>query len=362
MPPDHNQLFAAARKPRVCITGANGFIGSHVADAFAKAGIPLLCQLRPGSSNTNLMEGGHDHQLLYSHLDTPGAIDFLTHAFCGLECVIHIAGRSCDWGSYRQFESGNVLATRNVCEAVLRAGVRRLILTGSISSYGEEHHPEPKNEDDAYAPRQHYPLGGLFPSAMNHYRETKAEASRWAVEFAHQYGLQLTLLEPVWIFGERESSSGFLEYLDVARILPVVPGRRTNIFPVLYVLDLARVFLHVFREQPQGVEKFIVGSRQQRTMQEVYTAFCLAADIRPPLLLPRLPCMISGILLEVLWTLLRRRNPPPISRSRVNMLFDSIPFSAEKFHQTFGPFPETPFEESVRNTIAWYHQNRSSHQ
>jgi nucleoside-diphosphate-sugar epimerase len=347
------------RKFRVCITGANGFIGSNVADAFAEAGIPPLCQLRPGGSVANLTERGHVHQLFYSHLDTPGAVESLTRAFRGLECVIHIAGRSCDWGSYRQFESGNLSATRHVCESALRAGVRRLILTGSISSYGEEHHPEPKNEDNAYAPRQMYPLGRFFPSAMNHYRETKAEASRWAMEFARQHGIQLTLLEPVWIFGERESSSGFLEYLDAARILPGVPGCRTNIFPVLYVRDLARAFLQVFQKQPQGVEKFIVGSQRQRTMLEVYAAFCLAADIRPPRLLPRTPCMILGVMLEVLWTLFRRKTPPPISRSRVSMLFDSIPFSADKFHQTFGPFPETPFEEAVRNTITWYHQNRS---
>jgi len=359
MSPDHIQSSSNERKPRVCITGANGFIGSHVADVFAEAGIPVLCQLRPDSSAANLMEEGHDHKLLYSHLDTPEAVECLTHAFCGLECVIHSAGRSCDWGSYRQFESGNLTATRYVCESALRAGVRRLILTGSISSYGEEHHPEPKREADPYAPRQRYPLSGLFPSAMNHYRETKAEASRWALEFASLHGLQLTLLEPVWIFGERESSSGFLEYLDVARILPVVPGCRTNIFPVFYARDLARAYLQVFKNQPQGVEKFIVGSRQQRTMQEVYTTFCLAADIRPPRLLPRLPCMMLGVMLEVLWTLFRIRNPPPISRSRVDMFFDSIPFSAEKFHQTFGPFPETPFEEAVRNVIAWYHQDRS---
>jgi nucleoside-diphosphate-sugar epimerase len=127
---------------------------------------------------------------------------------------------------------------------------------------------------------------------------------------------------------------------------------------VLYVHDLAHAFLQVFQKQPQGVEKFIVGSQQQRTMQEVYKAFCLAADIRPPRLLPRIPCMVLGVLLEFLWTLFHSKNPPPISRSRVNMFFDSIPFSAEKFHQTFRPFPETPFEEAVRNTIAWYHQHR----
>lgn len=359
MCPDSKQLLENTRKPRVCITGSNGFIGSHVADTFAEAGIPALCQLRPGSSDTNLQECGYEHQLLHSPLDTPEVVEPLTQSFQGLECVIHIAGRSCDWGSYPQFELANLSATRNVCKSALRAGVKRLILAGSISSYGEEHHPKPKSEDEDYAPRQHYPLGELFPSAMNHYRETKAEASRWALKFARQHQLQLTLLEPVWIFGERESSSGFLEYLDVARILPVVPGCRTNIFPVLYVHDLARAFLQVFLKQPQGVENFIVGSQQQRTMQEVYTTFCLAADIRPPRLLPRLPCMVLGVLLEVLWTLFRSRNPPPISRSRVNMLFDSIPFSAEKFHQSFGPFPETPFEEAIQNTVAWYHRQRS---
>lgn len=361
MTPDRNRSLPQGQQPRLCITGANGFIGSHVADAFAEAGIPPLCQLRPGSSKANLLEGGHPHQLLYCHLDSPQAAESLTQSFFGLECVIHIAGRSCDWGSFRQFASANLAATRHVCEAAWRAGVKRVIVTGSISSYGEEHHPQPKNEDYPYAPRQRYPLGGLFPSAMNHYRETKAEASSWALEFARRHGLQLTLLEPVWIFGERESSSGFLEYLDAARILPAVPGCRRNIFPVLYVRDLAAAFLQVYRQQPPGVEKFIVGGRRQRTMQEIYSALCLAAGIRPPRLLPRLPCMILAVVLEAVWTLLRMRNPPPISRSRVNMFFDSIPFSAEKFHRTFGPCPETPFAEAVWNTIAWYQENRSSH-
>ena len=359
MQTEYKRLGENSRKPRICITGSNGFIGSHLADTFAEAGIAPLCQLRPGSTDANLKASGHNHQLLYSPLDTPEAVDFLTQSFQGLKCVIHIAGRSSDWGSYQQFELANLSATRNVCESALRAGVKRLILAGSISSYGEEHRLKAKSEDDEYAPWQSYPLDKIFPSAMNHYRQTKAEASRWALAFARQHGLQLTLLEPVWIFGERECSSGFLEYLDVARILPAVPGCRSNIFPVLYVRDLARAFLQVFQKQPQGVEKYIVGSRQQRTMHEVYTALCRAAGIRCPWLLPRLPSMGLGVLLEFLWTLLRRKSPPPISRSRVNMLFDSIPFSAEKFHQTFGPLPETPFEEAVQNTITWYRQDRN---
>lgn len=358
MCPKNNQSFENSRKPRVCITGANGFIGSHVADTFAKAGIPVLCQLRPSSSDANLRETPYDHRLLHSQLDTTESISILTESFKGLECVIHTAGRSCDWGSYSQFELANLKATRNVCESALSAGVKQLILVGSISSYGEEHHPKPKNENYTYSPRQSYFLSDLFPSAMNNYRVTKAEASLWAMDFARQHNIQLTLLEPVWIFGERESSSGFMEYLDTVRILPAVPGCRTNIFPVMYVHDLARAFLSVFQAQPKGVEKYIVGSLQHRTMQEIYSAFCLAANIRPPYLLPHFPCMTLGVLLEMLWTFFRSKTPPPLSRSRVDMLFDSIPFSAEKFHENFGPIPETPFEEAIMNTVTWYHQKR----
>ncbi|MGW8161803.1 MAG: NAD-dependent epimerase/dehydratase family protein [Desulfobulbales bacterium] len=352
-------MLKTSPRPQVCITGSNGFIGSHVADAFFEAGIPVLCQLRPGSPDANLKEAGHCHHLIRCPLDNPEAIDSLAQLFQGLECVIHVAGYSSDWGSYSLFEAGNIVSTRNVCTAALRAGVRRLIVAGSISSYGEENHLQPKSEKDMYAPRQRYPLGALFPSAMHYYRESKAEASRWAMDFAGRHGLQLTLLEPVWIFGERESSSGFLEYLDTARILPLIPGCRTNIFPVFYVRDLARAFLLVFQRQPQGVNRYIVGSLRQRRMHDIYSTFCHAADIRPPRLLSRPPCMIIGMLLEALWCFTRRRHPPPLSRSRVTMLFDSIPFSAEKFHKTFGPFPETPFAEAVQNTTDWYKHNRN---
>ncbi len=344
---------------RVCITGANGFIGSHVADAFAQAGIPVVCQLRPGSSETHLREAGLDHVLLRLPLDKSDAVKALANSFQGLDCVIHIAGRSCDWGSRASFERANVSATKNVLEAARLAGVKRIILAGSISSYGEEDHPNPKDETFPFHPRQLVPLGRFFPSAMNHYRETKARATQSAMEFSVQHGIQLTVLEPVWIFGEREASSGFMEYLDSVRSLPLAPGCPTNLFPVFYVRDLAQAFLRVYQNQPAGVERFIVSSLRKQTMWEFYLALCQEAKIRSPWLVPRLPSMILGTTLELMWTLLGCKHPPPLTRSRVEMFFDSIAFSGKKFHQTFGPFPETPFPLAIHNTVAWYEQDRS---
>lgn len=338
----------------MCVTGANGFIGSHVVEMFEQEGVACLCLVRPGSPVGNLLEAVGRPRIARAHLESSEARDVLVETFRGVDCVIHVAGRSSDWGRAASFERANVQATRNVFLAAHEAGVRRIILAGSISSYGESDSPHCKDEDWPANPLQTYPLGRWFPSAMNHYRRTKWEATRWAMEFAKENDLHLTVLEPVWIFGERESSSGFYEYLDAVRSFPVVPGSRTNLFPVLYVRDLARAFLRVYRLQRPGVERFIVGSLRERTMEETHGAMRRRAGIRPPWLLPRGPSMILGTLLEFLWTLAGSTAAPPLTRSRVAMMFDSIRFSAERFHRVFGPFPETPFHEAIERTVSWY--------
>ena len=88
---------------------------------------------------------------------------------------------------------------------------------------------------------------------MNYYRDSKAIATKKAIEFAKENDLNLTILEPVWVYGEREFHTGFYEYLkDVKNGLPVVPGCKKNKFHVVYAGDVADAFYLVYQKNDQG--------------------------------------------------------------------------------------------------------------
>lgn len=276
----------------------------------------------------------------------------------GVDTVIHTAGKSTDWGSREDFYRNNVIGTMNVLTACRDAGIRNLIITGSISSYGEEDCPVTKSESSPS--NSHYPyfLDKWFPSAMNYYRDTKAELTLQAVKFAEENKLHLTVLEPAWVYGEREFNTGFYAYLKAVKDgMSIAPGCKTNDFQVIYARDLAQAYLSAYRARLSGVHRIIVGNPTAVKLNDLYRLFCKTAGIAPPKLLPKWTVYPVGFVLELCATIVKAKKPPLLTRSRVNMLYDNISFSSRKAKDLLGFEAMTPLEVGIAATIAWYKQH-----
>ena len=163
----------------ILITGASGFIGGHVAKYFTEKGERITCLLRPGS-DTSFIDDLQINKTIGDILE----MESLIKAFKGIDFVIHVAAKVGDWGKYEDFYKTNVQGTLNVLKAALHNKIHNVIITGSVSSYGEEDCPKPKDESSPY--RSHYPyfLDKMFPSAMNYYRDTKALMTSESIAFA----------------------------------------------------------------------------------------------------------------------------------------------------------------------------------
>ena len=76
---------------------------------------------------------------------------------------------------------------------------------------------------------------------MNYYRDTKAIGTKEAIKFASENVLNLTILEPTWVYGEKEFNTGFYSYLQTVKTgIPFFLGSKKNMFSVIYAEDLAR--------------------------------------------------------------------------------------------------------------------------
>jgi len=335
---------------KILITGASGLVGSHVAEKFIKEGIPVTCLVRKTSDLKWIKQ--NNLEVVYGDLADKAS---LINALNGFDFVIHTAAKARDWGKYRDFYEINVKGTINLLEACLANKIKNVIFTGSISTYGEENNYSVKSEESPH--NSHYPYFAhkIFPSAMNFYRDTKAEATRQAINFSKEHKLNLTVLEPGWIYGEREFHSGFYEYLqEVKNGMRFAPGSTRNRFQIIYAGDLANAYYLVYKKKFKGINRYIIGGEPAEKMDNIYQVFCDEAGYAKPKLVPKWILYPIGFCSELIYSILGSKKAPTLTRSRVNMFYDNIEFSSQKAEKEVGLHPEYSLKEGISRTVKWY--------
>lgn len=168
---------------KAVITGANGFLGTHLALALARRGDQVRCLVREGGDRSGL--GDPRLALAVGDVTAPKT---LGPAVEGADVVFHLAGIR--RGTTRDdFMRVNVEGTRLVAEAMVQAGARRLVLAGSLAASGPSVGGRPREESDPFCPEEWY-------------GESKAEAERVAFSFSGP--LEVTSCRPSRVVGPRD--------------------------------------------------------------------------------------------------------------------------------------------------------------
>jgi nucleoside-diphosphate-sugar epimerase len=130
-----------------------------------------------------------------------------------------------------------------VLNACVINGIKDVIVTGTNAVYGEEHSTAIKNERSPYNSHYRYFLDRIFPCKLNYYRDTKCIAAQKAIDFSKREGINLTILDPVWVYGENGRDTVFLQYIKSAgQGVSLSPGSRKNKFHVVYAVDVAQAY------------------------------------------------------------------------------------------------------------------------
>ena len=187
---------------KVLVTGAGGFIGSHLTEALAVAGATTTAMVRynSGSSIGNL--AFLDAQTRDAIRVVSGNIedsDFVYKAVDGQDIVFHLAALIAIPYSYeapRSYVRTNVEGTLNVLEAARRYNIARVVHTSTSEVYGTALRT-PIDED--------HPLQGQSP-----YSASKIAADKLAESYHRSFGAPVTTLRPFNTFGPRQSARAFI--------------------------------------------------------------------------------------------------------------------------------------------------------
>jgi nucleoside-diphosphate-sugar epimerase len=199
---------------KVLVTGASGFLGSHVAEQLKIKGHEVRCLVRKSSDKSFLERLGVE--LAYGAVEDKDAV---ARAVEGIDAVVHSAGLV-KARRPEDFAATNVEGTRILLEASLdrRTEVRRFVLVSSLTAHGPSHDGEP-------VPLFHNPV------PVTHYGRSKLAAEQLVRGAAKD--LPVTVIVPPAIYGPRDRemltffqslSNGFFPVLADAQKLSVVYG------------------------------------------------------------------------------------------------------------------------------------------
>jgi nucleoside-diphosphate-sugar epimerase len=320
------------------ITGARGQLGSHIAEQLRAAGQPVRALVRPGKDTAFLRDLGVE--LIEGDLADADAVRRAAH---GVDAVYHCAARVSDWGPWSVFEVEAVTSTRNVVDACRSADVRRLLHVSSISVYG---HPKvPRGTAIA----EDTPLGQRF-WMWDYYPRAKLLAEQIAREFP-----RVTVVRPSWMYGPRDRvTMPRLMPALLARRVPIL-GRGDNLLNIIYVGDVAAGAIRAAAEPRAVGQAYNLCSTGEVTQRAMVDAMTDALSL--PRIHKRMPYFVAmqfAFFQEALGRLLRRSNPPTITRRAVYLVGRSTAFSIAKAAAELDWRPRTGIQEGVRRSVEWF--------
>ncbi|MGB8063575.1 MAG: hopanoid-associated sugar epimerase [Candidatus Sulfotelmatobacter sp.] len=321
------------------VTGATGFLGSHVARVLSEQGAELRLLVRPTSNLKNL-------QRLKAETATGDLRDAasLEKAMAGCDTVFHVAADYRLWvRDPAEMYRSNVAGTRAILEAARRNGVRRIVYTSSVGTIGFTGDGKPADEDSPVA----------LADMIGHYKRSKFMAEQIALE-AGRSGLQVVTVNPTTPVGEQDvkpTPTGRIVLDFLKRKFPAYVETGLNLVDVR---ECARGHVMAMEKGKSG-ERYILGG-EDLTLKQILDKLAKLTGLRSPTVkLPYIFAFAAGVVDEAITGGLLHREPRA-TVDTVRMGRKKMFASSAKAERELG-WKLVPVEDALRRAVDWFRAN-----
>ncbi|MES1245472.1 MAG: NAD-dependent epimerase/dehydratase family protein [Acidobacteriota bacterium] len=322
---------------KVLVTGGTGFTGKALVRRLIDLGHQVVAlDSKEGLKTREIRDWGAE-VILGSVTD----MDVVRRAVRGAEVVHHVAAafREMDVPESHYYDV-NVNGTRNVFQAALDEGVRKVVSCSTCGVHGNVDHP-PAGEEAPIQP-------------ADYYQRTKWEAEPVALEFSRR-GLGTTILRPAAIYGPGDPERFHLIFKRVAKgTFPMFGSGRTLYHP-LYIDNLVDAFVLAMEDGRGDGEAYLIADEQYLEIEDLVRRVgrALGVEVKIPHF-PAWPVVAVGHVVE------KACKPfgivPPIFPRRVDWYRQNRAFRIDKARRDLGYRPRVGIDEGLRRTAEWYRQ------
>lgn len=260
----HRWFVARFEMTKVLVTGAGGFIGSHLAELLVHEGFSVRAFVRYNARGTWgwLEESPCKNDIEVMSGDVRD-YDSVYRALQGCDAVFHLAaliGIPYSYVSPLAYIRTNIEGTYNVLEAARQLGTAQVLVTSTSETYGTAQ----------YVPiDERHPLVGQSP-----YSATKIAADQLAISYYRSFNLPVKIVRPFNTYGPRQSARAVIptivtQILSGARVLKL--GNLSPTRDLTFVQDTVRGFLAIYRANGLYGEPTNIGMNQEISIGELAT-------------------------------------------------------------------------------------------
>lgn len=318
------------------VTGATGFVGSHVARALADQGAELRLLMRPTSRTDNIADLRAEVAL--GDLRDP---ESLRNTMTGCEFVFHVAADYRIWvRDPDEMYRANVEGTKAIIGAARESGVRRVVYCSSVATMGFTETGQIVDEDTPVS----------LDDMIGHYKRSKFLAEQVALE-AGRAGADVVVVNPTTPVGENDIRPTPTGHIIVDFLLRKFPAYVDTGLNLVDVKEVARGHLLAMEKARPG-ERYILGG-ENLTLKQILDQLSAVTGLPSPKLRVPHAVAMTFAAFDQFFTGVVRNREPRATIDAVKMGRKKMFASSAKAERELG-YTVVPVENALRRAVEWF--------
>lgn len=315
------------------ITGAAGFMGSHVVEHLANMGVRVRATARPRKATPFFDRLGVE--FVGADLTKPETIPPLFEG--GVDRVFHL-GAICNFSTpYEQLCPTNVQGVERITEAAMKAGVKVFVHVASTSAYGP-YRGRPFREDDKREPQDDY-------------GKSKRDGENLVLRRI-QEGMPAVMTRPCTVYGPR-CNDGAGKAFSRPTSITAIPGSGKQLLSNIRAEDVASAIEYLSHREESIGQIYNLADDSNPTVEESLVLAAEAFGTKPPKM--HVPLGVVKAMARVQgWAAARKGQIPDLEYDAVRYLYDDYVVDISKLKATGFQLMYPDFRESMEQLKAWY--------
>lgn len=321
------------------VTGATGFLGSHVARVLAAEGAQLRLLVRPTSDLRNIEDV--DAERVVGDLRDPASIE---KALAGCDAVFHVAADYRLWvRDPEQMYRANVEGTRALLQAARRQSVRRIVYTSSVATMGFSSNGTLADEESPVS----------LVNMIGHYKRSKFMAEEVAFEAARS-GADVVIVNPTTPIGERDVKPTPTGRIVVDFLKKKFPAYVDTGLNLVDATECARGHVQALEKGKRG-QRYILGGENLTLKQILDRLAAITGLPSPKVKLPYIFALATGVVDEMVTGRMLGKEPRA-TIDAVRMGRKKMFVSSGKAERELG-WKTVSVEGAMRRSVEWFRAN-----
>jgi nucleoside-diphosphate-sugar epimerase len=334
---------------KVFVTGATGFVGSHLIKALLKRKESVTCLVRTQKQARKLKNKGC--QAVIADLSDPGLEEKLKPILKNTQVVFHLAAVFAEWGpSKKEYQEINIKAVKKLLQASWEANVKHVIVTSTTHVLGNPPRKLPASEKSSPAP-------------ASEYARSKLAAEKLALAYFNK-GLPTTIIRPSFVYGPEDKKGAISRFFNqVKEGKMIIVGKGKNRFQLVYVKDLVNAYLAAAKKQGRG-KIYVIAGKEAVSLNKLFVMIARALKVEPAqvIKIPQWLALPLSYPLALVFAIGRKfnlpilKNEPLVDPRKTKFITGNFVFDIKKAEKELGFTPQYRLEKGLRETADFIQQ------